>query len=207
MARRYAAFSGIAVAVLFAVGNAIWALDMPDAGAPTAEIVQFYEETSGRIVAGATLSLLAIAAFVLLAAALRQVLLEAGDDGVLATTAFGGAVLVAAAGLGAETINMVGALRAADGELDSALSRSIFEISQALGSSASGLGLGVFALATAGSLFRTGVALPSWVGISLAVAGVVLLTPLASIAEVPGALLVAITLTIGVQLLRIPAEA
>ena len=65
----------------------------------------------------------------------------------------------------------------------------------------------MFALATAGSVFRTGVALPSWVGISLAVAGVVLLTPLASIAEVPGALLVAITLTIGVQLLRIPAEA
>jgi hypothetical protein len=50
-------------------------------------------------------------------------------------------------------------------------------------------------------------ALPRWVGPSLAVAGVALLTPLASIAEVLGALLVAITLTIGVQLLRIPAEA
>jgi hypothetical protein len=207
VARRYAAFSGIAVAALFAVGNAIWALDMPDAGAPAAEIVQFYEETSGRIVAGATLSLLAIAAFVLFAAALRQVLLEAGDDGVLATTAFGGAVLVMAAGLGAETINMVGALRAGDGELDSGLARSVFEISQALGSIASGMGLGLFALATAASLFRTRVALPRWVALSLAVAGVALLTPLASIAELPGALLVAITLTIGVQLLRMPAEA
>jgi hypothetical protein len=206
MARRYAALSGIAVAVLFGTGSAIWGLDMPAAGAPTAEIVDFYRDTSGRIVAGATLSLLAIAAFVLFAAALRQVLLEAGGNDVLATTAFGGAVLGMAAGLGAETINLVGALRARDGELDGALAQSLFEISQILGSTASGLGLGVFALATAASVLRIGVVLPRWVGISLAVVGVALLTPVSSIAEVPGALLVAVTLTIGVQLLRTRVE-
>jgi hypothetical protein len=83
----------------------------------------------------------------------------------------------------------------------------VFEISRILGSTASGLGLGVFALATAASALRTGTVLPRWVGISLAVAGVALVTPLAGIVELPGALLVAITLTVGVQLLRTPAPA
>ena len=207
MARRYAALSGIAVAVLFGTGSAIWGLDMPAAGAPAAEIVDFYRETSSRIVAGASLSLLAIAAFLLFAAALRQVLLEAGGGDVLATTALAGALLGMAAGLGAETINLAAAQRAGDGELGGALARSLFEISQVLGSTATGVGLGVFALATGASALRSGSVLPRWVGICLAVAGVLLLTPLSSIAEVPGALLVAITLTVGVQLLRTPAEA
>ena len=108
--------SGVAVAVLFAGGNAIWALDMPDAGAPVAEVAGFYRDTADRIVVGASLSLLAIAALVWFAAALRDRL--AASDRVLATTAFGGGILVAAAGLGAETINMAAALRARDGRAE-----------------------------------------------------------------------------------------
>lgn len=199
MARHSVAISGIAVALLFGVGSAIWGLGMPAPGAPAAEVVDFYRERSDRIVIGATLSMLAIAAFVMFAAALRRVLLDAGGDDVLATTAFGGAVLGMAAALGAETINMVGALRAGDGELSAALARALFEISQVLGSTASGVGLGVFALATGAALLRSGRVLPRWVGIALAVAGVALLTPLSSIAEVPGAALVGITLIVGVS--------
>ena len=100
-ARRCAGLSAIAGAVLFAGGGALWALNWPKAGAPAAEVADFYRDTSDRIVAGASLSLVAIAAFVLFSAAFRRVLIEAEGDDVLATTAFGGALLGLAAGFGA----------------------------------------------------------------------------------------------------------
>lgn len=205
-ARRCAGLSGIAVAVLFATGNALWALDWPEAGAPAAEIADFYRDTSDRVVVGASLSLLAIAAFVLFAAALRRVLTEAEDDDLLATTAFGGALLGMAAGFGAETINMVGALRARDGELSDALAQSLWEIARVLGSTAAGVGMGVFALATAAVALRTGLVLPRWLAIVTAVVGVSLLTPVSYVGEVTGGALVLITLIIAVVLLRTPVE-
>ena len=131
-ARRFAVWSGIAVAVLFGVGSAIWGLDMPEDGTPVVEVLEFYRETADQIVVGGSLSLLAIACFVLFAAAVRQVLIEAGGEEFLATTAFGGAVLAMAAGIGAETINLVAALRARDAELNEPLAQSLFEISQIL---------------------------------------------------------------------------
>jgi hypothetical protein len=79
--------------------------------------VAFYTNTSGRIIAGASVSLVAGALFVLFAAGLRSILDEVADDGALGTTAFGGALLVVATGLGAETINMADALRAEHGQL------------------------------------------------------------------------------------------
>lgn len=60
-ARRVAGISGIVGATLFTIGNALWALDWPAAGAPAAEIADFYRHTSDRVVIGASLSLLAIA--------------------------------------------------------------------------------------------------------------------------------------------------
>jgi hypothetical protein len=145
---------------------------------------------------GGSLSLLAIAAFVVFAAAVRRMLLEAGDDDVLATAAFGGAVLGMAAGLGAESINMVAALRARDGELSDSLAQSLFETSQILGSTASGVGLGVFALATAAVALRTGLVLRRAPALAMAAVGVVLLSPLSHVNWLPGAALVAITATI-----------
>ena len=201
-ARRFAGLSGLAVAVLFGAGSAIWGLDMPAGGASADEVVGFYRDTADRIVVGATLSLLAVAAFLLFAAALRQVLVEAGADEFLATTAFGGAVLSMAAGIGAESINMVGALRARDDELSGDLASSLFEVSQILGSYASGIGLGVFAAASAAAALRTGAVLPRWLALVLLIAGVALLTPLSRIAVLPGSALVAITLALGVALLR-----
>jgi hypothetical protein len=192
--------------VLFVTGNMLWWPWTGRPGAPAAEIVDIYRDTSGRIVAGASLSLLAIAAFVPFAAAFRRVLTEADGDDLLATTAFGGALLGMAAGLGAETINMVGALRARDGELSDALAQSLFEISQILGSTAAGVGMGVFALATAAVALRTGLILPRWLAIVMGVVGISVLTPLSRVAEVSGASLVLITSIIAVLLLRTPVE-
>lgn len=204
-ARRWAGLSGIASAVLFSAGSATWALGSgwPRAGAPAAEIVAFYADVTDRIIIGASLSALAIGIFVLFAAALRQVLIEAGAEEFLATTAFGGALLGMAAGLSAELINMVGAHRARDGELSEGLAESLHEISQIFGSTAAGLGLGTFALATSAAAIRSG-ALPRWAAIFTGLTGIVLLTPLSRIGEVAGAGMVAIGVIIGIVLLRTP---
>jgi hypothetical protein len=100
---RLAALSGLGFVALFGVANALWALESPGLGslpladASVTEILEFYRNASSRIVAGAVLSLLAIALFVLFASALRRVLIEAEGGDVLATTAFGGALLAMAA--------------------------------------------------------------------------------------------------------------
>ena len=201
-ARRLAGLSGIAVALLFGVGSAIWGLDMPEDGTPVPEVLDFYRDTADRIVVGGSLSLLAIAAGLFFATAVRQVLIESGGDDLLATTAFAGALLGLAAGLGAETINMVAALRARDDELNEALAQSLFEISQILGSTACAVGLGVFALATAAVALRTGAILPRWGAVVTLVAGILLLTPLSHVNWLAGSLLVLLFLMIGVLLLR-----
>jgi hypothetical protein len=201
-AERQAGISGIAVAVLFGAGSAIWGLDMPEDGAAVLDVIDFYRDTADRIVAGATLSLLGIAAFLWFAAAVRRVLADAEGSDVLATSAFAGGLLSMTAGIGAETINMAAALRAQDDELSDELARSLFETSQVLGSVATGIGLGVFALATAAVALRSGLVLPRVVAMAFAVLGVVLLSPLSHVNWLPGAALVVITLVVGIVMLR-----
>ena len=205
--QRWAALSGLAFVVLFGVANALWALDTPGLGslpvaeASSAEILGFYREASARIVAGAILSLLAIAVFVMFASALRRVLIEAEGGDVLATTAFGGAILAMAAGLGAETMNMVGAVRAGKATLSKELGQSVFEISQVLGYNAAGVGLGLFFLATATVTLRTGLVLPRWLGLVTGAVGLSLLTPLSRITLGLG---LVVLLAMAVVLLRRP---
>ena len=181
---RHLGTSGLAVVVLFGFGNALWATAMPKPGSSQDEIVSFYVDRSGRIVAGASLSLLALAVFTFFVSGVRRVLAREEGDDVLPTTAFAGALIGGTAGLGAETINMVGAMRAADGSLDGPLARSLYEISQVLGFNAAGVGMGVFGLATAGSALRSGV-LPRWLSLATAAAGLALLTPLSRVAFAP----------------------
>ena len=201
-AGRYAVWSGLAVAVLFGVGSAIWGLDMPEDGTPVVDVVDFYRETADRIVIGGSLSLLAIACFLLFAGALRQVLIEAGGEEFLATTAFGGAVLAMAAGIGAESINLVAALRAREAELNEPLAQSLFEISQILGSTATGVGLGVFAVATAAVSLRGARVLSRPPALVILVIGALLLTPLAHANWVAGAAMVLVALLIALGLIR-----
>lgn len=205
-ARTYAGISGLAFVVLFGVGNALWGFDAPEPGAPATEILAFYGETSDGIVVGATLSLVSIAAFALFAAAVRQVLAEAEGDDVLATTAFGGALLALAAGIGAESINMVGGLRAQDDELSETLAQSLFEISQVLGTTAAAVGIAVFALATAAVALRTRLVLPRWLALVTLIVGLSLLTPAARILEWPGGAMMLVALIIAVSLLRAPVK-
>jgi hypothetical protein len=201
-ARRYGGVTGLAFVVLFGLGNSLWAFDAPSHGAAGADLVAFYDAKSTEIAVGATLSLLSIAAFALFASAVRRVLADAEGDDVLATTAFGGALLALAAGLGAETINMAGALRAGDGQLDPALARSLFEISQVLGTAAAAVGVGIFALAAAAVALRTRLVLPRWLAVATLLVGISLFTPLGHTLEWPGAAMMLVTLGISVPLLR-----
>lgn len=179
------------MAILFAAGSALWAFDQPDAGAPAREIVGFYTDTSGRIVAGGSLSLVAIAVFVLFASGLRAILREHEGDDLLATTAFGGALLSMAAGLSAETINMVGALRAHDGQLTQALGQALFEISYILGYNAAGVGIGIMVLATAAVALRARALMPRGLALLLLVVGLAFITPLSRFLLAPSVLLLA----------------
>lgn len=206
-ARRIAGISALAAAILFGVGSAIWGLDMPDRGTPGDQLITYYEDRADRIVIGASMSLLAIPFILLAATAVRRVLIDTEGDDVLATTAFGGALLGASAGVSAEAVNMMGALRAQDGELSEELARSLFEIPQMMGSIGAGVGFGVFALAIAAVAWRSGRVLPRYDAVALAIIGLLMLSPLAHFPVTAGAGLILVGLILGVQLLRAPPVA
>jgi len=197
-----AAITGLAAGILFAVGNAIWGLDMPKDGAPVAEVLSFYDETADRIVIGGSISLISIGLFAVFAAAFREVLVERGVDAALANVVLVGGAMGAAIGVGAEGINLMAALRAQDGDLTPALGQSLFEISQFFGSAGAGIAMGVFAVATGAATWRTPGVLPRWVAAFCIVVGLVLLTPLAHINVVAGIALIVLSIEIPLQLLR-----
>jgi hypothetical protein len=190
--RRITGLAGLGVVVLFGVGNALWAFEQPDAGAPAREIVAFYADTSTEIVIGGSLSLAAIALFVLFASGVRVLLREHEGDDLFATAVFGGALLAMAAGLGAETINMVGAMRADGGQLTPELGRALFEISYVLGYNGAGVGIGIFALAIAVVALRSRALLPRWLALLMLVAGLAFITPLSRFLLGPSILLLAV---------------
>jgi hypothetical protein len=200
--RQLTGLAGLGVVVLFGVGNAFWAFDQPDAGASAREILTFYADTSTGIIVGASLSVLAIALFVLFASGVREILREQDGGDILAATAFGGALLAMAAGLGAETINMVGALRADDGTLSPELGRALFEISYVLGFNGAGVGLGILVLAIAAVALRARTFLPRWLALVLVIVGLAFFSPLSQFLLGPSLLLLAI---VSVQFLRAPA--
>jgi hypothetical protein len=178
-ARRHAAVSGLAAVVLFAVGNALWGLEMPEDGTAIPEVLDFYDETADRIVIGGSLSLLSIAAGVWFAGAFRQVLIDEGADEFLASIAFAGLLLGLAAGLVAEGTNTVAGFRAQDDELTPELGQALFEISQMFGAPAGGVGFGVAAIAIALAALRSGAVLSRRVAMVTLAVGVALLSPLA----------------------------
>ncbi|MEA2157756.1 MAG: hypothetical protein QOD66_136 [Solirubrobacteraceae bacterium] len=190
--RRTTGVAGLAVAVLFGGGSALWGFEQPHSGASARAIVGFYTDTSARIIVGASLSLLAIALFVLFASGLRAILRELEGDDLLATTAFGGGLLTVAAGLGAETINMVGALRADDGQLTPELGRALFEISYVLGYNAAGVGIGIVLLATAAVALQTRAVLGRRLALLTIVAGLAFMTPLSRFLLGPSVLVLAV---------------
>lgn len=190
--RRRTGLAGLGVAILFGGGSAMWAFEQPDAGAPAREIVAFYTDTSTGVIAGASVSFLAIALFVVFANGLRSILREHEGDDFFATAAFGGALLAVAVGLGAETINMVGALRADDGTLTPQLAQALFEISYVLGYNAAGVGIGIVILGIAAVALRSKSLMPSWLAVLLLIVGLAFLTPLSIVLIGPAVVALAI---------------
>ena len=185
----YEALSGAAFVVIFAIANALWAFDAPLPGASAARIVRFYEETTSGIVVGASLSLVAIALFVFFAGSLWRTLAHTPESRGLGAAAFGGALLSAGAGLAAETINSIGAQRAAEGGLSPPTAQAYFEISQVFGFNAAGVGAGILVAAVGAAATRAPTSLPKTfslasVGLGLAVIllSLPLLDPLARVA-------------------------
>jgi hypothetical protein len=196
---RWAGLSAIAAALLFMGANSLWAFEQPDRGASGPELLDFYGDLSGQIVAGGLLSLLSIALAVVFASALRGILAELEGDEQIANIAFGGALLGLAAGIGAESINMAAALRAEDGELTESLALALFDISYVLGFNAAGIGIGLLVLATGAAALRAGALLPPWLAIPALALGGALLTPLSQYVLGPAFVLL---LILGVLLLR-----
>jgi hypothetical protein len=190
--RRTTGVMGLAVAVLFAGGNALWALEQPEAGASAHQIVSFYQGASDRIIAGASISLLAGALLVFFASGVRALLRDHAPDDLLPSAAFGGALLVVAAGVAAETINMAGALRVQHGQLTPELSRVLFETSYVLGYNAAGVGVAVLLGSIAAVAWRSPSLLPRWATVALFVVALAFVTPLSRFLLAPAILLLAV---------------
>jgi hypothetical protein len=191
--QRVAGWSGLAVAALFGLGSALWWPwgDVRPGAAPLA-IADLYASSEARILVGGGLSVVALALFVVFAAAVRWLVPEART--LSGDIALAGAVVTTVAGLAAETINMGGAVRAAD---DPILAQAMYEIPQVLGGYASSVGVGLFALGVATSNL-----LPRWSAGVLGVTGVVLLTPVSLfVVEVAGGALVLVSALVASRLL------
>jgi hypothetical protein len=196
--RQITGLAGLGVAVLFGAGNALWAFEQPEAGATTGEILAFYTDTSTRIVIGGSLSLMASALFILFASGVRSILREHEGNDLFATAAFGGALLAMSAGLGAETLNMVGALRAGEGQLTPELGHALFEISYVLGYSGAGVGVATLLLAVGAVAWRSRF-LSRPLALLLFILGVAFLTPLSAFLLPPSVLLLTV---VSVRLLK-----
>jgi hypothetical protein len=180
---RFAPLSGLVAALMFAVGNAIWAFDQPPRDADAERLLSFYEGTSTQIIIGGTISAASVFFLVWFGAVLYQWLTAAeGVQGSgLPLMAFGGAVLTAAVGLGAETINVVGAMRADDGELTAEAAQIYFDVSFMFGYPAAAVAMAVFAAPIALIALRAGRALTGWLAWLVVAVSVVMLIPQVSI--------------------------
>lgn len=176
---RFAPLSGLVAVVLFGAGNAIWAFEQPPRDADTEELISFYEGTSIEIVIGGTMSIIAVLFFVWFGALLRERLVaaEGAQRTGLPLVAFAGTVVTAAVGLGAETINMAGALSAEDGQLTADTAQIYFDVSYALGAPSAGVGIAMVAVPTALIALRTGRPIGPWGAWTALLVGLAALTP------------------------------
>ena len=176
---RLAPLSGVVGAVLFGAGNAFWALEQPPRDAGTDEVISFYEGTSTEILIGGTMSMIAVLFVVWFGAVLRERLVaaEGSERTGLPLVAFAGTVVTAAVGLGAETINMAGALSAEDGQLTAETAQIYFDVSYALGAPSAGVGIAMVAVPTALIALRTGRPIRPWAAWTALLVGLAALTP------------------------------
>jgi hypothetical protein len=176
---RLAPLSGLVGAVLFAAGSAIWAFDQPDQDAGSEEIVSFYENSSSEIIVGGTMSVIAVLFVVWFGAVLRDRLAaaEGPNRSGLPQVAFAGTVLIAAVGLGAETINMAGAWSATDDQLTPDTAQIYFDVSWAFGAPAAGVAVAMVGLPLGLIALRTGRVIRPWAAWLTILVALVTLTP------------------------------
>ena len=174
-----APLSGLVFAVLFGLGSAVWAFDQPSRGADSDEIVRFFDGSSTEILVGGTMSLVSLLFLVWFGSILRERLTaaEGSERSGIPLVAFAGAVLMAAAGLGAETINMAGAMSARDGQLTGESAQVFFDLTYAFGAQAAAVTIAMIALPMGLTALRTGQLLPRWAAWLALIFGVVMLTP------------------------------
>ena len=176
---RFAPLTGLVATLMFAVGNAIWAFDQPPRDADAQRLLSFYESTSTEIVIGGTVSAVSLFFLVWFGAVLYEWL--SGAEGArrsgLPLMAFGGAVLTAAVGLGAETINLVAAMRADDGELTAEAAQIYFDVSFMFGYTAAAVAMAALAAPIALIAMRAGRSLTGWLAWSVVAVSVVMLIP------------------------------
>ena len=203
---RFAPLSGLITAVLFGIGSALWGFEQPSQDAGSDEIVSFYEDTSTEILIGGTMSIISLLFLVWFGAVLHERLAAAeGSEGSgLPLVSFAGTVLLAAVGLGAETINMAGAISADDGQLTAETAQIYFDVSWAFGAPAAGVAIAMAATPVALIALRTGRLLPSWAAWLTLLIALSSLTPLMWTAafQYPFALAVLLLAALSARLFR-----
>ena len=203
-----APLSGLVAALLFGAGSALWGFEQPAQDAGNEEIISFYEETSTEILIGGTMSVVALLFFLWFGAVLRERLAAAeGPAGSgLPLMAFAGVILIGAVGLGAETINMAGALSAEDGQLTADTAQIYFDVSWALGAPAAGVAIATTVAPVGLIALHTGRVLPPWGAWLSLLLALVLLTPLMWTAafQYPFGLAVLLLAALSVSLYRAP---
>lgn len=176
-----APLSGLVFAVLFGLGSGLWVFEQPARGSDTKEVVAFFEGTSAPILIGGTMSLVSIVFLVWFGSVLHDRLAAADGSGSggLPRVAFAGVVLLGAVGLGAETVNMAGALSADDGQLTGESAQVYFDLSYAFGAHAAGPAIAMIALPIGLTALRsrTEAFMPAWAGWAALALGFVMLTP------------------------------
>jgi hypothetical protein len=170
----YAPLTGIAFVIILIVSFAVGG-EPPDADEPVNEIVEFYVDDKDSIQAGAALSVLAAALFVLFGGYLRKVLRAAeGEGGVLSATMFAGSIILATGAAIDATISFAISEAAEDVEpaavqaLQALWDNDFFPLA---------LGTALFMFSAGLSIVRHG-ALPAWLGWIALIVGIVGLTPI-----------------------------
>jgi len=161
---RLAPLTGVAFVVLTVAGIILSLSGSPeDFPAPVEEIVQYYEEESGTILAASWLGLVGSFFLIWFGGSVRARLQDAGEER-LGTVAFGGAVMAAAMGALVDTANMIAALRADDedlGGIGPETATTMYDLANGMLSGGLAIGVAVFIAATSVAAFRSG-AVPMW---------------------------------------------
>jgi hypothetical protein len=173
MSGRWARLTGVAFVVLallsFIVGG-----EPPDADAPGAEVIEFYDENGGQQQFSAGLGLWAAVLLVFFAGAVRSALRSAEPGrGGLSVVAFGGGV-AAAVGIGIFSTLAFGLAEEAD-NIDPAAAQALHVLSM-YAFAPLAIGVAAFLIAAGLASVRTG-GLDSWLGWLAIVIGILAVTP------------------------------